>query len=184
MSGEEGLKVTVDFQRRDYAAFFWHMMFRGRANLIKFALATVGCFAVSSLLLGFDDWLAIAIAAGFSPIVAALLMVIWTFLDIALILLIAKESNGRLGEMTYVVDDEGFHVSSAKSSVTYKWSGVNRVRESRSQILIGVGGTCYMILPRRAFASHDDRDRFVGQIKAYAGQGEPLPAARASEREA
>ena len=184
MSGEEGLKVTVNFERRDYAAFYWHMMFRGRANLIKLALATVSCFSASLLLSGLDDWPAIAIAAALSPIAAVVIVALWTLLDIALVALLANESNGRLGEMTYVVDDESFQVSSARNSVSYKWSCVDQVRESRSQVLVGVGASCYQILPRRAFASDDERVRFVGRIKTYAGQGDPLPAARATEREA
>lgn len=48
-----------------------------------------------------------------------------------MVALLARASNGKLGKMTYTIDDEGLHIASRVNETKHRWPGITRVRTAR-----------------------------------------------------
>jgi hypothetical protein len=71
-----------------------------------------------------------------------------------------------LAEARLRLTDDGIEAAHAAASTRYAWHGIRGLTESADLVVIWVDRALGIVVPRRAFASDEERQRFVDAVQA------------------
>jgi hypothetical protein len=78
----------------------------------------------------------------------------------------SRESNGVLGEHTYVLREDGLHEITAVNESVVKWVGLKEVMRTNAYIYIQIAPALFHVLPRRDFKDAAAYEEFWNALNA------------------
>jgi len=79
--------------------------------------------------------------------------------------LFVKGGQGVLGEHTITLTDEALIEETSVNRGVHNWTGIKRMRFSKSYIIINITDAMAHVIPKRAFENTDEEKRFGAFIK-------------------
>lgn len=79
-----------------------------------------------------------------------------------------KPDKGQLGRHTVKLDEAGVVESTVVGQLRASWAGIDRVEEDSDYIFIYTAAAAALLIPRRAFGSAEEADRFFQMATAGA----------------
>lgn len=159
--------VTYTNTRRDLRALAAHHYPRARSTWVSlglFVLATTP-ITVSSLEIDFGPVVNVLTVATIEAILTGILSAFYAL--IIVIALAFQRHPGILTEHTIDVGPDGLTESTDVNVTMTKWPGVSKVQRTRRHLFVYTGPGMAHIIPRRAFATKDDWDRFSETVTAH-----------------
>jgi hypothetical protein len=114
-----------------------------------------------------DDAASIVLAVGSGLAGGVAAIAIGYLLSSAYILLFSGSLGGVFGRHVFSISEDGFHERTEVNESIQKWSGIQAVYRTRSQIMIRFSGYLFHIIPRRAFESEADYRSFGDKVYEY-----------------
>lgn len=87
-----------------------------------------------------------------------------------------KKHQGVVGEHTIKLTPEGLEESTLLNSGVHKWAGIHRVESNPRYLLIYVNESMAHIIPKRAFPSVAETERFEQRIRQAMAQSKSAPS--------
>lgn len=157
------MRVTYNITRMDRFRGMIHLALRSRANLVLYLLML--------LAIGGSEFATLPTPTTVVELVATLAMlkvillgatvafVVLTVLSLALSTRY-KRDPGVLGEHTIELTEDGLIESTNVNRTEARWAGICKVVRTNKYLLVYLGRSEAHLIPRRAFATEDDCDRF------------------------
>jgi hypothetical protein len=167
------MRVDFDFGRQDLEQFNrFHMRHSPTARSVR-RWGYWACPAAALVPLvvfrqhGLAPMLGGALAAAL--VSWALIAAYWRFGVGYVIRRSCNEGDGRglFGPHSLELTPEGIHETTAVSTSTYAWTGIERIADDDSHLYLYVSPTSAYVVPKRAFASAEGARTFLAQASAY-----------------
>ena len=100
-------------------------------------------------------WLELEVLA----VLGLAVLVLWVVI-LAPISYVVARMRGTLGPHCFYFGNDGVTVAGAKANSTHYWSGLRRVIRSNDRLYLYISAGLAFILPKRAFTTDDDFDRW------------------------
>lgn len=82
-------------------------------------------------------------------------------------IIVPSKKAGVLGEHIITINSEGISDSTKVKRSTTKWDGVLRIVSNKKYIYIFIDNIAAHLIPRRAFYSNEDANRFFSSAKEF-----------------
>lgn len=176
------MKVSANITRRDLLVVSSKMRFRARAHLYFMLVLGCGIFAYQWFEDGFTSASAVAIAAFASAVGAAVGLFVGVLVNTACLLLMANERSGVLGMHHFSLSPVGLSEATDVNQSKHSWPGIRTVMQLRRYVVILNHAYAAHLIPRRAFASHEEFNAFFAHARARWKAAHTFPVAGADRR--
>jgi hypothetical protein len=172
------MSIKTDISQEDYTAFVKHVArtlsaARGDRIVRIFIGICVGLgvgFVLSGLHLRFSPRILPAMVFG-AVAGAFLLMVFVTDVSRRQMQRMRPTEDGYIiGPQEVFLEDEGLRQRSGRHQSVFQWSLVRAVAVTEQHVFVMVDSIAGIILPRRAFTSDAEREKFVREIETRSGK--------------